>query len=62
MKTTRAAAADRDLHGALRALERAAAAALRLAQQTNTPCYVLKNGRIVDLNASRVKTRAPRTR
>lgn len=58
MKTARATI-DQDLHGALRALERAAAAALRLAKQTNTPCYVVRHGRIVDLNASRPrKTKA----
>ena len=33
-----------------RALERAAARARQLAQQTGTPLYVFKEGRVVDLN------------
>ena len=34
---------------ALKALRRAAKKALELARQTGTPCYVLGNGRIVDI-------------
>jgi len=46
---------DPDLLGALPALKRAAANALNLARQTKTPCYVLKDGKIVDIAASRPK-------
>ena len=35
-----------------RALERAAARARQLSEQTGTPLYVLKDGRVVDLNRS----------
>lgn len=41
---------DRDIVGSWPALRRAARRALRLAQATNTPLYVMKNGRIVNLN------------
>jgi hypothetical protein len=37
--------------GELKALKRAAKAALELARQTGTPCYVEKDGKIVDLAA-----------
>jgi len=40
---------DPDLVGASKALKRAAANALKLARQTNTPCYVYRDGKIVDL-------------
>jgi hypothetical protein len=43
---------DPDLSGALAALKRAAAAARRLSIETGTPFYVLKDGRVVDLNAA----------
>ena len=42
---------DADMSKAGRALERAAARARQLAEQTGTPLYVIKAGRIVDLNA-----------
>ncbi|HZR16861.1 MAG TPA: hypothetical protein VFE51_05995 [Verrucomicrobiae bacterium] len=41
---------DTDMSKAGRALERAAARARELAEQTDTPLYVLKDGRVVDLN------------
>ena len=41
---------DVDLALAGRALERAAARARQLAEQTGTPLYVLQYGRVVDLN------------
>jgi hypothetical protein len=41
---------DADMTKAGRALERAATRARRLAEQTGTPLYVLKGGRVVDLN------------
>ena len=37
--------------GVTAALRRAAKAALRLAQETGTPCWVMVDGKIVDLNA-----------
>ncbi|MEI6702851.1 MAG: hypothetical protein WCL71_04860 [Deltaproteobacteria bacterium] len=40
---------DPDLLGADKALRRAAKSALNLARQTNTPCYVFKNGKLVDI-------------
>jgi hypothetical protein len=40
---------DPDLAGALPALKRAAANALRLSIQTNTPFYVFIDGKVVDL-------------
>jgi hypothetical protein len=36
---------------ALAALRRSAKAARRLAEQTGTPCYVQKDGKIVDITA-----------
>lgn len=44
-------ALDPDLSGARAALERAALRARRLAEETGTPLYVLKNGSIVNLSA-----------
>lgn len=43
-------AADADRTKAGQALERAAARARQLAEQTGTPLYVFKDGRVVDLN------------
>jgi hypothetical protein len=40
---------DPDLIGADAALKRAAKAAHTLARKTNTPCYIWKDGQIVDL-------------
>jgi diaminopimelate decarboxylase len=47
---TKATAADADISKAWHAMERAAARARQLAEQTGTPLYVLKDGRVVDLN------------
>ncbi|MEX2016639.1 MAG: hypothetical protein WD873_08345 [Candidatus Hydrogenedentales bacterium] len=44
---------DKDLRGAQAALERAARSALDTARATGTPCYVLKDGRIVDIAGAR---------
>ena len=41
---------DADMSKAGRALERAAARARQLAEQTDTPFYIFKDGRVVDLN------------
>ena len=42
--------ADADMSEAGHALERAAARARQLAEQTGTPLYVFRDGRVVDLN------------
>jgi len=42
---------DPDLAAALPALRRAAVAARELSIRTGTPFYVMKDGRVVDLNA-----------
>ena len=47
---------DKDLWGSQAALERAARAALAIARSTGTPCYVLKQGKIVDIAARRKRT------
>jgi hypothetical protein len=39
---------DPDLQGATAALKRAARHARELAQRTGTPCWVMRDGRIVD--------------
>lgn len=40
---------DSDLQGVEKALKRSAANALKLARATNTPCYVMKDGKLIDL-------------
>jgi hypothetical protein len=50
MKRRQSKAEDADLSGAAQALRRAAARAKRLAEDTATPFYILKGGRVVDLN------------
>lgn len=47
---------DPDLLGATEALKRSAASALKLARKTHTPCYVYKDGKIVDLAAPKTKS------
>lgn len=44
---------DKDLQGSHAALKRAARAALITARKTGTPCYVVKDGKIVDIAAVR---------
>jgi hypothetical protein len=51
----RAASKNPVILGSLPAMRRAAKAALRLAKETGTPCYVVKDGRIVNLNPVRGK-------
>jgi len=48
-KNQRMKETDPDLAGALPALKRAAASALRLSIQTKTPFIVFEDGKIVDL-------------
>lgn len=40
---------DSDLQGVEKALKRSAANALKLARATKTPCYVMKDGKMIDL-------------
>jgi diaminopimelate decarboxylase len=40
---------DSDLAGVEKALKRAAKGALALARKTHTPCYVVKEGKIVNI-------------
>jgi hypothetical protein len=42
--------ADPDQIGSLGAIKRAALRARELARQTNTPCYIMRGGRIVDVS------------
>lgn len=39
---------DPDLRGSISAIKRAATNALKLARKTHTPCYVVKDGTIVN--------------
>ncbi|MCL5945435.1 MAG: hypothetical protein M1472_01105 [Planctomycetes bacterium] len=52
---------DPDLLGALPALRRAAREALRLAIATGTPCYVVRDGKIVNIAAKRLVIRQARS-
>jgi hypothetical protein len=58
------ATSDPDIIGSFAALKRAARSARRLAIETNTPLYVWKDGRVVNLNPVRRKSgsRSKRTR
>ena len=47
---TKSTVADSDISKAGRALERAAARARHLAEQTGTPLYIFKDGSVVNLN------------
>ena len=40
---------DSDLQGVGKALKRSAANALKFARATKTPCYVMKDGKLIDL-------------
>ncbi len=40
---------DPDLLGSVQAMKRSAANALKLARKTHTPCYVVKDGKIVNV-------------
>lgn len=55
MTTKKQLPTDSDLAGVDKALKRAAKSAHTLARQTKTPCYVVKDGKIVDI-AVRKKT------
>lgn len=47
---TKSRVMDSDMSKAGRALERAAARARQLAEQTGTPLYIFRDGQVVDLN------------
>ena len=49
MPKTQKLPSDPDLLGADKALRRAAKAALALARKTKTPCYVMRDGQIMDI-------------
>lgn len=49
MKATVRLPKDQDILNAEKALIRAGKSALKTARQTGTPCYVYKNGKIVDI-------------
>jgi pyruvate/2-oxoacid:ferredoxin oxidoreductase alpha subunit len=50
---------DPDLLGSVQAMKRSAASALKLARKTHTPCYVVKDGILVN-GAERPKTTSRR--
>ncbi len=54
---------DSDIRGSLPALQRAARSARRRARDTHTPFYVIRRGRVVNLNPvrRRLSTRSKRT-
>lgn len=47
---------DPDQIGSLAAIKRAALRARELARQMNTPCYVMRDGRIVDVSHESLPT------
>ena len=47
---TKSTVADAEMSKAGRALERPAARARQLAEQTGTPLYIFRDGQVVDLN------------
>ncbi|TWJ19046.1 hypothetical protein [Geobacter argillaceus] len=49
MTTKKQLPMDSDLAGVDKALKRAAKSAHTLARKTKTPCYVVKDGKIVDI-------------
>jgi len=51
---------DPEIAGITRALRRASNRALRLAKATGTPFWVVKNGRLVNLNADAKRRRKSR--
>lgn len=51
--TTQNLADDPDIRGSLPALRRAAIHARELAERTGTPCWIMRDGRIVDAISGR---------
>jgi len=62
--TVRTPSRDPDIINSFKALRRAARAARKLSRETGTPFYVLKDGKVVDLNRAenRAKGRRRSTR
>ena len=56
MKRVRINSPDPDIRGTWPALQRAARKARQLAKSMGTPFYVMRRGKIVDLNASARRT------
>lgn len=52
---------DADIRGSLPAIRRAARSARRLAEETGTPLYVLKDGKVVNINRGQRKRRGTRS-
>lgn len=57
MKTKKLLPQDSDLANATKALKRAARTALETAKKMHTPCYIIKDGVIVDI--AKAKNRVP---
>jgi hypothetical protein len=53
---------DPDIRGSFAALKRASQAARRLSIATGTPFYVMKNGKVVDLNLQKKSKTSRRPR
>jgi hypothetical protein len=49
---------DPDMRGTWPALLRAAKKALKIARESGTPCYVLRDGRLVNLNPTPKRRKA----
>jgi len=60
MKKVKFESHDPDIRASLPALRQAARDALKLAEATGTPCWVMKNGKIVDINRTSERERAKR--
>jgi hypothetical protein len=50
---------DPDIRASFAALKRAAKAARKAAEAAGAPCYVVRDGRIVDVNAARKARKTP---
>lgn len=55
MTATRKTPKDPDLIGADKAIKRAAKNALALARKTKTPCWVMEDGKMVDIASPKAK-------
>jgi len=62
MKSNKQLPKDPDLAGVEKALIRSAKSALTLARQTKTPCYIVKDGQIVDISVRRKSPAVSRVR
>jgi hypothetical protein len=55
--TTRIKSTDPDIRGSLPAIRRAARRARKLAAQTGTPVYVIREGKVVNVNPKSKRAR-----